>query len=162
MPFAWTGRKLLALILLPALLALGACRDSQPLEPTFDRDLGDFVLQKAGPGDLVQTLRLSHGTPETGDTLRIVSTVANRGDSPAFVTSRLCGLDLRTDLDLRDAWGRCSAYSGSYRLEPGDSIRASDGGVIVSRAGRYHIRVRHLLDPQHWVDVRVHVRPQPR
>lgn len=148
-----------ALLVTLAALTLAACGGAgHPLAPYFDAELGQFVVQYEAAETLVQRLQLSHTELAPGDTLRIVSTVVNRGSEPADVTARVCGLDLRTDLSLREAEVRCSAYSSELRLMPGDSAWAADGGIVVSRPGRYTLRVRHILDPQAWIEVRIRVR----
>ena len=152
------NHRLSALILtLIAAIAIGACAAGHPLEPYFDAELGQYVVRYEAPNALVQTLRLSHAELTAGDTLVVVSTVVNHGDEAADVTARICGLDLRTELDLREFSGRCMAYSAQRHLAPGDSVWASDGGIVASRPGRYTLRVRHVLDPQSWVEVRIRV-----
>ncbi|HWV57290.1 MAG TPA: hypothetical protein VNZ57_07445 [Longimicrobiales bacterium] len=141
-----------------AALTLASCEAGHPLEPYYDAELGQFVVHSEAPNALVQTIRLSHAEPAVGDTLVIVSTVVNRGDDAIDVTARICGLDMRTELELEDHAPRCMAYSEQRLLAPGDSIWASDGGIVASRPGRYTLRIRHLLDPQSSVEIRIRVR----
>jgi hypothetical protein len=111
------------------------------------------------PQGLEQTVRLSPAEPKTGDTLDIRSIVVNGTAAPVDVVSRICGIDLETTLNLTSTSNvACGGYSVQGPLAPGDSLLGFAGGVVASGPGQYTLRVRHLLDPDVWVDVPVTVR----
>jgi len=110
------------------------------------------------PQGLEQTVRLSPAEPAPGDTLNIESIVVNGTAAPVDVVSRICGMDLETTLKLTYANLACAGYSMQGALAPGDSLLGFAGGVVASAPGQYTLRVRHLLDPDVWVDVPVTVR----
>lgn len=143
-------------LVLSALAALAGCSrgvlspDSEAREQTLTR-------RYDGPGGLVQTIRVSRAEPSPGDTLRIESVITNEGDQPVNVTSRICGLDLQTELRFGPQF-RCGGFSRHGPLAPGASIRESEGGVVTSRPGTYSVRLRHLLEPEKWVSFQITVR----
>jgi len=110
------------------------------------------------PQGLEQTVRLSPAEPKTGDTLDIRSIVVNGTATPVDVVSRICGMDLETTLKLSYPGVTCAGYSMHGALAPGDSLLGFAGGVVASAPGQYTLRVRHLLDPDVWVDVSITVR----
>ena len=107
-------------------------------------------------GDGVQTLELSHVCPAPGDTLRITSVVVNHGRARS-IEARICGLDLATDLELRDPFGRCHGHSMKGTLTAGDTLHSSEMGVAESGPGVYRVRIRHLLDPERWIRANIEV-----
>jgi hypothetical protein len=111
------------------------------------------------PQGLEQTVQLSPAEPKTGDTLDIRSIVVNGTAAPVDVVSRICGIDLETTLKLTYTSNvACAGYSMQGALAPGDSILGFAGGVVTSGPGTYTLRVRHLLNPDVWVEVAITVR----
>jgi len=110
------------------------------------------------PQGLEQTVRLSPAEPASGDTLDIVSLVVNGTGAAVDVTSRICGLDLETSLQLTNAFISCAGYSMHAALARGDSLQGFARRVVAGPPGNYTLRVRHLLNPAVWVDVPVTVR----
>ncbi len=110
------------------------------------------------PQGLEQTVRLSPAEPKTGDTLDITSIVVNGTAAAVDVVSRICGMDLETALKLTRPGLACAGYSMQGALAPGDSLLGFAGGVVASAPGQYTLRVRHLLDPDVWVEVSITVR----
>lgn len=141
---------------LGAAVMLGGCSEV-PVEPNADAQQQTLTLRYDAPGSLVQTIRLSTAEPTPGDTLWIESTVVNEGGQPVSVESRICGLDLRTELRFAPQV-RCGGYSMQGQLAPGDSVRSTEGGVLTSGPGTYSVRLRHLLQPEKWVTFQVTVR----
>ena len=111
------------------------------------------------PQGLEQTVRLSPAEPAVGDNLAITSVVVNGTGAAVDIVSRICGLDLETALKLNAAGVACAGYSMQGPLEPGDSLQGFSSRVVVGPAGTYTLRVRHLLNPDVWVEVPVTVRP---
>ena len=107
---------------------------------------------------LEQTVRLSPAEPATGDTVEITSIVVNQAGGEVDVASRTCGLDLQTSLTLTNPFIRCAGYSVQGTLAAGDSLVGFDRRVVSGLPGNYTLRVRHLLNPDVWVDVPVTVR----
>ena len=110
------------------------------------------------PQGLEQTVRLSPAVPVPGDTLKIESIVVNGTGAVVEVTSCICGMDVETSLQLSHPNIACAGYSMQGALAPGDSLLGFAGGVVASGPGTYTMRVRHLLNPDVWVDVPVAVR----
>jgi hypothetical protein len=110
------------------------------------------------PQGLEQTVRLSPADPAPGDTLEIASIVVNGTAAPVDVASRICGLDLETPLPLTNPFISCAGYSVHGALAPGDSLQGFDRRVVSGLPGTYTLRVRHLLNPDVWVEVPVTVR----
>lgn len=112
------------------------------------------------PQGLKQTIQITPAQPAMGDTIAIVSTVVNTYTLVATdVTSRICGLDLEGNLPLTNPFGWCAGYSRHGELAPGDSISGYDRRVVGGFPGNYTLRVRHLLEPDVWVEVPVTVLP---
>lgn len=135
-----------------------ACEGSGVLEPTFDPVTGQFRFQSPAHPRLLQLVRLTPLTPAPGDTLRIEALLVNRGQSPAVVEARTCGLTTRGTLTLRDSFIRCAGYSGRGTIAPGDTVRGFDMYVVGSGAGDYTLDVLHVVDPEVWVRMPVSVR----
>jgi hypothetical protein len=125
------------------------------LEPRYEESRQAWVLENRS-GDVVQTLEFSHMRPAPGDTLRITSVVVNHGRARS-IEARICGLDLATDLELRDPFGRCGGYSMKGTLAAGDTLHSSEMGVVESGPDVYRVRIRHLLDPERWIRVNIEV-----
>jgi hypothetical protein len=127
-----------------------ACR-SDGLPPTGPRVV-------VTPQGLEQTVRLSPEIPASGDTLDISSVIVNATTSPVDVTSRTCGFDIESSLALVNSYLHCAAYSMHGELAAGDSIVGLERRFVAGKAGTYTLRVRHLLDPDVWVEIPITVR----
>lgn len=113
------------------------------------------------PQGLEQTVRLTPATPAPGDTLDITSIVANGTAQAIDVESRICGLDLESSLKLTNSFIACAGYSMQGALATGDTIQGYDRRVVSGIPGTYVVRVRHLLNPDVWVDVPITVVRNP-
>lgn len=148
-----------AMVVGSVLLAAG-CAYAEPLRPVEELDPRVLVYEQPVHTGLIQIVRVSPARPVPGDTLQIVSVVLNRGTTAVVVSSRICGLDLQTELELRDPFGRCAAYSQRGALAPDDSVRAQESKIVLSRPGSYTLRLRHLLEPEQWITIPLEVRPR--
>ena len=110
------------------------------------------------PQGLEQVIRLSPAEPAPGDTLDITSVVVNGTSAAVELQSRICGLDLETSLKLTNAFVSCAGYSMRGELAAGDSLQGFARRVVDGPAGNYALRVRHLLNPDVWVEVPLTVR----
>jgi len=110
------------------------------------------------PQGLEQTVRLSPAVPAPGETLDITSVVVNQTTSAVDVTSRICGFDIESSLALVNSSLHCAGYSMHGELAAGDSILGFERREVAGQAGDYTLRIRHLLNPDVWVDVPVTVR----
>jgi hypothetical protein len=146
----------LAVLALVALVGLAGCGELAPFEPDWDEDLDSFVVTVHTSQGLRQEVRISEIQPFPGDTIVIESVVTNRSSSPQTVELRVCGLDLQGDLALAFT-PNCRGYSEWITLRPGEVRLQWQEAVVRSRPGSYTIRVRHLLDPETWVRLRVDV-----
>ena len=110
--------------------------------------------------DLEQVVRVTPKEPTSGDTLRIVSVVTNRGSDAVRITARVCGVTLGGDLQLEWPPGivTCAGYSSTGALGPGDSSVESTVRLVASPAGVYQLTVQHLLEPDFLVSMQVRVR----
>lgn len=131
---------------------LVAC--SPPLEPRIDQNTGKSTAQE-NEGGLLQRVEITPGAPRTGDTLFIRSTIVNSGVSRQ-VEVRTCSLDVR-GLNLQEYVGKCQAYSMHLALAANDSISQTDTWILRSTSGDHVVSVRHLLDPERWMDIKLHV-----
>lgn len=113
------------------------------------------------PQGLEQTVRLTPATPAPGDTLDIASIVVNQTAAAIDVASRICGLDVESSLKLTNSFLACAGYSMQGALATGDTIQGFDRRVVGGIPGNYVLRVRHLLNPDVWVDVPVTVVRNP-
>ena len=109
------------------------------------------------PQGLEQTVRLSPEAPAPGETVDITSLVVNQTTSTIDVTSRICGLDIESSLGLVNSSIHCAGYSMQGALAVGDTIQGFDRRVVSGMPGTYMVRVRHLLNPDVWVEVPVTV-----
>jgi hypothetical protein len=140
--------------LLPWLVFLAAsgCTESI-LEPTLSLGENGTATLVGRSGGLVMTLELSDLSPKVGDTLRIRAGVANQG-SPREVEYRICGLDIE-GLPLTSDPVVCGGYSARASLKTGEAVWTDDPRVVQGPAGKYRLRVRHLLQPETWIQVHV-------
>jgi len=110
------------------------------------------------PQGLEQTVRYAPADPTTGDTLDITSIVVNQTAAAIDVASRICGLDVESSLNLTNAFLSCAGYSMQGELAVGDTLHGFARRVVAGPAGAYTLRVRHLLDPDVWVEIPITVR----
>lgn len=111
------------------------------------------VARRVVVNGLEETLTLSPDVVRWGDTLIITSTVINQSAAAVAVVHRVCGLDLQTNLSLRQAYVTCAGYSASGDLNPGDTVVGVEQRVVAAAPGTYTLRVRHLLNPDVWLAV---------
>lgn len=135
-------------------VALPGCSTKEVNGP----DAAAGVVRLDGPRGLRQTVRIAPAQPATGDTLQVASVVVNGGSAAVAVESRICSLDFQGDLRLEDPFVRCQGYSMSGPLAAGDSLQLGDRRIVAAAPGTYTLRVRHLLDPEVWVETRLVVR----
>lgn len=111
-------------------------------------------------GGLVQTVSLVPAIPPGGRNVQVYSVIVNSGAQPFALQSRICGLDYAGSLTLTEPpeWAKCAAYSRSVAVAVGDSVVVSDLMRVSSAPGQYELRVRHAIDPAHWVSMQVVVR----
>jgi hypothetical protein len=141
------------------LLALSACGGGEPGATTAP-ELDPATRQaSAAVGDLTQTVTLSATSLHPGDVLELRSTVVNGGARPVVATTRTCGFDVEAPPGVRgpDFWARCGAYSMSGPLAPGESRTEQEHVVIGDRPDLHTLRVRHLVEPELWVEVKVRI-----
>ena len=144
-------------LLVPALLALVAgCSTGAPTASlSSESDVTRAVL----PG-LEQRVTLTPSQPVTSQNVQIQSVITNRGSQAVELQSRICGLDLGGDLELTfpPDFGVCAGHSMHGTIAPGESRGGSELQRVASKPGTYTLRVRHALQPELWVEMRVVVR----
>ena len=148
-----------------ALLIVAACSNgANPKAPELgggdpvpNLDEGMARQWQARPA-IVQSVRLLNPGLRTGDTLRIESTLRNVSDRPVDIRHVVCELDLE-GIDTMAPLILCFAYSIDGKLAPGEEVSSRLVRVVTSPAGKYTIRVRHLLNPDVWVPAELTVRP---
>jgi hypothetical protein len=145
--------KLSQRIVLLAFSGFAAC-SAPPLEPTIDPQTGTATAQVAADG-LLQRVQLTPGAPHTGDTLFVRSTIVNIGVART-VAVRVCNLDL-SGMDLRSYQNQCGSFSMSQSLASNDSVSTTDSRIVAAGSGEYKLRIRHLLDPERWLELKVRV-----
>ncbi|HKG95695.1 MAG TPA: hypothetical protein VKA84_27545 [Gemmatimonadaceae bacterium] len=153
-------RRTLVSAALPPLLALSVAACAAP-EPTGE-ELGvvpNAPVTRTAPGGLRLIVRLSDNRPRSGEIFSVSSVIVNDGAAPIRVTSRICGLDVRSDAELAPTgFAMCAGYSMQGMLAPGDSVVGSMPIALnVEQTGTHTLTVRHLLEPDVWVDVGVKV-----
>jgi hypothetical protein len=143
---------------LAAVLALvAACRSATttPAARSGDSD----VTRAVQPG-LEQRVTLTPAELVTGQNVTITSTITNRGTQPVALESRICGLTLGGDirLDPPPGIGFCEGFSMGGTIAPGESRESSTIKRVASAPGAYTLRIKHALQPELWVEMRVVVR----
>lgn len=157
---ARTGAAVAAVVLLSASACGGnGTSPAQTEDPVPDLDRGVALAWQARP-TVVQTLRLLNPGLSVGDTLKLESVLKNVSDKPVSIEHVVCELDLEGDLKTYAPLILCFAYSVRSTLAPGEAVTGRLERVISSEAGRYTIRVRHLLDPDVWVPAELTVHPR--
>ncbi len=146
--------------LLAAVFALGAaaCRSAGTTTPGTQPSDND-VTRAVQPG-LEQRVTLTPAELVTGQNVTITSTITNRGTQPVPLESRICGLTLGGDirLDPPPGIGFCEGHSMGGTIAPGESRESTDIKRVASGRGTYTLRVKHALQPELWVEMRVVVR----
>jgi hypothetical protein len=119
------------------------------------------VTRGVVPG-LEQRVTLSPAELVTGENVQIHSVITNRGSEAIALQSRICGLDVGGDLEL--PWppniAFCGGHSQGGSIAPAETRESTDIRRVVSPPGSYTLRVRHALQPERWVEMRVVVRRQ--
>ena len=148
-----------------ALLFAVACTGKNPKapvqteDPVPSLDAGLARKWQARPA-LVQSLRLLNPGLRQGDTLKLESTIRNVSAQSVDVSHVVCELDLEGELRTMAPFIMCFAYSIDGRLAPGEQVTGRLQRVVTSPAGKYTIRVRHLLDPDVWVPAELTILPR--
>jgi hypothetical protein len=141
--------------------ALG-CHGTQPVQPALDPvpDLDGNVSRawRAREG-IEQRVQLLNARLHTGDTLRIESRLKNVSSDTIVVNRVVCELDIEGDLKLASPLILCFAYSAKGPLAPGEEAVGTLSRIVLSEPGRYHVAIRHLLEPSVWVPAALTVYP---
>jgi hypothetical protein len=151
-------RHAIAASFLPALLALAAgCTPATPSSTTVSSEAD--VTRAVAPG-LEQRVTLTPAEPRAGGDVRIRSVITNRGSRPVNLESRICGLTLEGNLRLEmpPDIGVCEGFSMGGAIAAGESRESSELRRVASPPGTYTLRVKHALQPELWVEMRVVVR----
>lgn len=143
-----------------ALLALAPLACGSPVT-VVDRHFALGVSEAELFGGLVQRVTVSPAEPTIGEEVEIRSVVRNAGDAPAAFLTNVCRLDLESALELSTApdWTECHGLPRETGLEPGDSMVVVTRQRVRGEAGEHEVRVLHVLEPLHWVPVRVRLLP---
>ncbi len=143
-----------------ALFALAPLACGSPLTVTDEHEaLGASEVQLFG--GLVQRITVSPADPEIGTEVEIRSVVRNPGQTSRRFLSNICRLDLESVLELTSAPDsrECMGLPREEGLAPGDSLVVITRRLVHGVAGEHEIRVAHVLEPLHWVPVRVRLKP---
>ncbi|MGH7636107.1 MAG: hypothetical protein ACREOK_00520 [Gemmatimonadaceae bacterium] len=144
-------------------LAATSVSCSSALEPAATGRFDGAVDVPLG-GGLIQTIRVENGFAwdARGDWIEISSRIRNAGDVPITFSQReLCYLETRDlDTDIRfDSRAEVSCAQPRPRvvtLNPGESgDRVTMVAVNASGPGTYRVRVRHVVQPEHWGEITV-------
>lgn len=138
------------------LLGLMVVGCSHPLEPTFDPNTGTYAAEFSGDGNLIQRIVLSSANPAKGSIIAVRSTIFNAGVK-RDLTTRICGLDLG-GLDLADTDMHCAGFSQRISLATNDTVSQTDRRTVNAAPGDYTLKIRHLLEPERWVELKLHVK----
>ncbi len=116
------------------------------------------VTRGVAPG-LEQRVTLSPAALVTGENVTIHSVITNRGSEPISLQSRICGLDIESEMSLPHPpdIGFCGGHSMGGTIAPGETRESTDIRRVASAAGSYTLRVRQALQPERWVEIRVAV-----
>jgi hypothetical protein len=142
--------------LVPSLLAsVASCADATTAIPS-----GSGVTRDNLSG-LEHRVTLTPSEPNAGGDVQIHSVITNRGTESVALSSRICGLNYGGTLRLAYPNGSatCGGYSMGGSIAPGESRTNTDLNRVASARGIYTLRVRHALQPELWVEMRVVVRP---
>jgi len=150
--FARSAAALLALVAFAA-----ACDTASVVAPT---DRVEGMAESAFGSGLRQTVTVRSAVLLDGNDIEIRSAIVNVTSRVITLTSRICSLDVGGTLLLTEipTIAHCAGYSGQSTLFPGDSVVMSDLQRLAVPRGAYVLRVRHALQPEHWISVPVLVR----
>ena len=126
-------------------------------DPVPNLDEG-IARQWQARSTIVQSVKLLNPGLRTGETLKIESTLRNVGDKPVDITHVVCELDIE-GIETMAPLILCFAYSIDGTLAPGEEVTSRLERPVTSPAGKYTIRVRHLLDPDVWVPAELTIHP---
>ncbi|MFN2563715.1 MAG: hypothetical protein ABR499_01720 [Gemmatimonadaceae bacterium] len=144
--------------LVPTLLTIVvACSAASSPSATLTSE--SDVTRAVQPG-LDQRVTLTPAELVTGENVSIHSVITNRGNHAVALESRICGLSLDGDIRLDPApgIGTCGGFSMGGTIAPDESRESTEIRRIASGAGAYTLRVKHALQPERWVKMRVVVR----
>ena len=157
-----TMTRLIVVSLSAALAILASCRLDRAAgscSPSLSIG-GDTLITVPVAAGVVQRLGVSSLAPCTGEDITIQSEIEVTATSPVDLTVRICGLDLRGDLDVAMPPGLavCAGFSMSRSFAPGTVV--ADGTVqrVHSPPGLYTLQVRHAIGPPLWISVPIVVR----
>ena len=136
-------------------LVVGCSASTTPAILSSESD----VTRGVAPG-LEQRVTLSPATLVAGENVTIHSVITNRGSGPISLQSRMCGLDIESDMSLPHPpdIGFCGGHSMGGTIAAGETRESTDIRRVAAPAGSYTLRVRHALQPERWVEMRVAVR----
>jgi hypothetical protein len=138
------------------LILIAGCTDTTP--PATLSSEGD-VTRAVMPG-LEQRVSITPAELSVGENVEIHSVITNRSSQPIALESRICGLDLGGNVELR--WpvgiGVCAGHSMGGAIAPDGSRESTEIRRVASTPGTYTLRVRHALRPELWVEMSVVVR----
>ena len=141
-------------LVLTLLAFVAGCADATTAIPSGS------AVTRAEPSGLEHRVTLTPSEPTAGSDVQIHSVITNRGPESVALNSRICGLDFDGDLDLAHPNGSaaCGGYSMGGSIAPGESRTNTGLNRVASAPGVYTLRVRHALQPELWVEIRVVVR----
>ncbi len=145
--------------LFPAVLAIAAGCSAAKV-PTTGEFGSESDVTRAVQLGLEQRVTLTPAELIAGENVTITSVITNRGSQAIALESRICGLTLGGDirLDPPPGIGMCAGYSMSGTIAPGQSRESVEIRRVASPPGTYTLRVKHALEPELWVELRVAVR----
>lgn len=110
---------------------------------------------------LVQRVTVTPADPVIGGEIEIRSVLRNTGHASPRFLSNSCRLDLESVLELFTApdWAECKGLPHQIDLAPGDSNVVVTRQRVSGEAGEHEVRVLHVLEPLHWVPVKIRLRP---
>ena len=138
-----------------AVLAFGVACDTASVVAPADRVEG--TAESAFGSGLRQTVTVRPAVLLDGNDIEIRSVIVNVTSRVITITLAICSLDVGGTLLLTEipTIAHCAAYSGQSTLFPGDSVVMSDLQRFTVSRGAYVLRVRHALQPEHWISVPV-------
>jgi hypothetical protein len=141
--------------LVPTLLVLAGCSGGQV--PTTGHLVSESDVTRAVQPGLDQRVTLTPAELVTGQNVTIQSVITNRGGNAVPLESRICGLTLdgTIRLDFPPDIGMCGGFSMGGTIAPGESRQSTEIRRVASAPGTYTLRVKHALQPELWVEMRV-------
>lgn len=144
--------------LLFGMISCSMSPDEGLLVPHYDSGTAAYRIERAWNDRLVQQLYLSATELASGDTLALRSLLINRGTKPVTATWRVCGLTIRSEMQMEEPFILCAAHSATGAIAPGDTVITEDAGRIHAAPGVYTLEVQHLIHPPRTLTVAVTVR----